>query len=136
MANPENLSQRRKQVSVERGGLGQSGYTAGRRDGDTAVDATVDTRRVAPPGSGSDGLGTDDRFTGRGGPVSDIERDGPGEAVAQPYPHANGAPGPDGGEPDGASGRGDADPDAGPDDAIDGGDRTDRAGERADDRRD
>src|SRR5262249_23757449 len=57
MANPENLSQPRKQVSVERGGLGQSGYTAGRKEGDAALDDVLDTRYVAPPGSGSDGLG-------------------------------------------------------------------------------
>jgi hypothetical protein len=131
MANPENLSQPRKQVSVERGGLGQSGYTAGRKEGDVSLDDVIDTRYVAPPGSASDGLGLDDRFTGRGGPVTDVEHDGPGEAVAQPYPSANGAPDPAGGEPDGASGRWDADRD----DSVDRRDRTDRAGERADDRR-
>ena len=108
MANPENLSQPRKQVSTERGGLGQSGYTAGRKEGDTALDDVLDTRYVAPPGSGSDGLGLDDRFTGRGGPVgpvSDVERDSPGESVAQPYPQVNGAPDAGSSEPDGASGR-------------------------------
>jgi hypothetical protein len=131
MANPENLSQPRKQVSVERGGLGQSGYTAGRKEGDVALDDAIDTRYVAPPGSDSDGLGLDDRFTGRGGPVSDVERDGPGEAVAQPYPSANGAPDPASSEPDGASGRWDDDRD----DQLDRNDRTDRAGERADDQR-
>lgn len=117
MANPENLAQPRKQVSpeqvsprqvsqvsIERGGLGQSGYTAGRTEGDAALDDVLDTRYVAPPGSGSDGLGLDDRFTGRGGPMRDVERDGPGEAIAQPYPSANGAPDPASSEPDGASG--------------------------------
>ncbi len=128
MANPENLSQPRKQVSVERGGLGQSGYTAGRREGDVSLDDAVDTRYVAPPGSGSDGLGLDDRFTGRGGPV----RDGPGEAVAQPYPSANGAPDLASSAPDGASGA--RDDDRG--EQLDRRDRTDRAGERADGRRD
>lgn len=127
MANPENLSQPRKQVSTERGGLGQSGYTAGRKEGDVALDDVLDTRYVAPPGSGSDGLGLDDRFTGRGGPVSDVERDGPGEAAAQPYPSANGAPAPASSEPDGASGRRDADRDD-PDDPIDRSDRTDERG--------
>ena len=125
MANPENLSQPRKQVSVERGGLGQSGYTAGRREGDLALDDVVDTRYVGPPGSNADGLGLDDRFTGRGGPVSDVERDAPGEAVAQPYPSANGAPDPASSEPDGASGRWD----------DDGDDPLDRSDERGDPRR-
>lgn len=105
MASPENLSQPRKQVSIERGGLGQSGYTAGRKEGDVALDDAIDTRFVAPPDSASDGMGLDDRFTGRGGPVRDVERDRPGEAVAQPYPHANGAPDPASSEPDGATGR-------------------------------
>jgi hypothetical protein len=125
MANPEKLSQPRKQRSVERGGVGQSGYTAGRQEGDAALDASVDTRRVPPPGSGSDGLGTDDRFTGRGGPAGDIEREGRDEAVAEPYPDS--APS----EPDGASGRADADrADRADrrDNALDRGDRTDRAG--------
>ena len=92
MANPENLSQPRKQVSIERGGLGQSGYTAGRKEGDVSLDDAIDTRHVALRGSGSDGLGLDDRSTGRGSAMSGVERDGPGEAVAQPYPSANGAP--------------------------------------------
>jgi hypothetical protein len=127
MASPENLSQPRKQVSpkqvsIERGGLGQCGYTAGRKEGDVALDDVIDTRYVAPPGSASDGLGLDDRFTGRGGPVSDVERDRPGEAVAQPYPQANGAPDPASSEPDGASGRRDDG-----DDALD---RSDRTGDR------
>ena len=127
MPDPENLAEPRKpavrrQVSIERGGLGQSGYTAGRKEGDAALDDVLDTRYVAPPGSGSDGLGLDDRFTGRGGPVSDVERDGPGEAVAQPYPSANGAPEPASSEPDGASGRRDGDRD----DPLDRSDRTDQ----------
>ena len=130
MASPEKLSQPRKQVSVERGGLGQSGYTAGRKEGDVALDDAVDTRYVAPPGSASDGRGLDDCFTGRGGPVRDVERDGPGEAVAQPYPDADSAPDAASSEPDGASGRS-----VGRDDSLDRGDRADRAGERADDRR-
>ena len=130
MANPEKLSQPRKQVSIERAGLGQSGYTAGRKEGDVALDDAIDTRYAAPPGSASDGLGLDDRFTGRGGSVSDVERDGPGEAVAEPYPHANGAPDSASSESDGASGRWDD-----RDDPLDRSDRTDRAGERADDRR-
>lgn len=130
MANPENLSAPRGQTSVERGGLGQSGYTAGRQEGDLSLEDVIDSRYVAPPGSGSDGLGLDDRFTGRGGPVSDVERDGPGEAVAQPYPHANGAPDPASSEPDGASGRWDDDGDT----QLDRGDRADRVEDRANDR--
>lgn len=98
MPDPEKLSQprkqgspkRAKQVSIERGGLGQSGYTAGRQEGDTALEDSVDTRYVGPPGSGTDGLGTDDRFTGRGGPVRDVERDAAGATST---------------EADGASGR-------------------------------
>ncbi|HEX3757212.1 MAG TPA: hypothetical protein VHW23_00840 [Kofleriaceae bacterium] len=105
MANPEHLAQPARRGSVERGGLGQSGYTAGRREGDTALDNTVDTRRIPPPASGSDGLGTDERFTGRGGPPGEVERDGPTEAATEPYPHANGAPDGESSEPDGASGR-------------------------------
>ena len=125
MANLENLSQPRKQVSIERSGLGQSGYTAGRKEGDVALDDVIDTRYVAPPGSGADGLGLDDRFTGRGGPVSD----GPGEAGAQPSPSANGAADSASSEPDRPSGREDVD------DPLKRSDRTDRAGEHADDRR-
>jgi hypothetical protein len=106
MASPEKLSQPRKQVSIERGGLGQSGYTAGRKEGDVALDDAIDTRYPAPPGSAADGLGLDDRFTGRGGPVRDVERDGPGEAVADD-----------------------------PLDRSERSERTDRAGERVDDRR-
>ncbi len=129
MANPEKLSGPRKQVSIERGGLGQSGYTAGRQEGDLSLEDVVDTRYVAPPGSNADGLGLDDRFTGRGGPVSDVERDGPGEAIAQPYPSANGAPDSASSEPDGASGRWDDDGD----DPLDRGDLADRADDRSDD---
>jgi hypothetical protein len=128
MANPEKLSPPHqqaspKQASIERGGLGQSGYTAGRQEGDVSLEDAVDTRYVAPPGSNSDGLGLDDRFTGRGGPVSDVERDRSGEAVAQPYPSANGAPDPASSEPDGASGRQD---DEG-EDPLDRSDRPDRS---------
>ena len=89
------------QTSIERGGLGQSGYTAGRQAGDTALERAVDTRRMPPPGNGSDGLGTDDRFTGRGSPVADdVERDSPAEIFAAPDAQENGTPDP--GEPDGA----------------------------------
>jgi hypothetical protein len=103
MANPEKPAQRSRS-RTERRGMGQSGYTAGRREGDTAVDHSVDTRHVrepdppasAPePASGkpspansapgvrgntaieSGGLASDDRFTGRGGRV---ERDDPDDA--------------------------------------------------------
>ena len=130
MASPEKLSQPRKQVSIERGGLGQSGYTAGRQEGDVALDDAIDTRYAAPPGSASDGLGLDDRFTGRGGSVRDVERGGLGGAVGQPYPHASGAPDPASSEPVGASGRRDD-----RDDPLDRSGRTDRAGARAEHRR-
>lgn len=96
MAYSESLADPRRQTSIERGGLGQSGHTAGRQEGDIALERAVDTRRIPPPGSGPDGLGTDDRFTGRGGPVAgDVERDSPAEIFAPPYPQANGSPGSD-----------------------------------------
>jgi hypothetical protein len=96
MAYSESLADPQRQTSIERGGLGQSGYTAGRHEGDTALERAVDTRRIPRPGSEPDGLGTDDRFTGRGGPVAgDVERDSPSEIVAPPYPQANGSPDPD-----------------------------------------
>jgi hypothetical protein len=111
MANAENSSVSPRPTSVERDGVGQSGYAAGRREGDHALAHHVDTRYASKPGSGADGLGTDDRFTGRGAAVGgDVERDGLEETVAQPYPQANGIPDPDTSEPDGASGRWDDDP--------------------------
>ena len=56
---------------IERG-VGQSGYTAGRRAHDAALARELEADYVAyPRGSDEDllkdELGTDDRFTGRGG---------------------------------------------------------------------
>lgn len=92
MANPEKPAHSPRPTRTERRGQGQSGYTAGRREGDAAVEHTVDTghppapepvpepaapgvRRNAAIESG--GLGLDDRFTGRGGRERDdaVERD-------------------------------------------------------------
>jgi hypothetical protein len=68
MANSQNPSDRPRRGAAERGGVGQSGYTAG-RERDPALDRGVDTRNVSHPKLDDDGLGTDDRFTGRGGTV-------------------------------------------------------------------
>lgn len=89
MANPEDPSEKQR-----RGGMGQSGYTAGRQV-DPAVERGMDTRRVGPPGSASDGLGTDERFTGRGGPpAADDDREDRDHRAqpAQPHPHVTGLP--------------------------------------------
>jgi hypothetical protein len=82
MANPKNPSEKQRG-----GGMGQSGYTAGRQV-DPAVERHVDTRRVGSPGS--DGLGTDERFTGRGGlPAADEDPDNRDDRASQPArPHA------------------------------------------------
>jgi hypothetical protein len=61
--------------SIDYGGLGQSGYTAGRYAHDRALERELEGEYVAYP-RGTDEemlkheLGTDDRFTGRGGPRS------------------------------------------------------------------
>jgi hypothetical protein len=57
-------------VSTDHRGLGQSGYTAGRREDDAALQRVLETQNVSYPRSvDADetlfGLGTDDRFTGR-----------------------------------------------------------------------
>jgi hypothetical protein len=55
-------------------GVGQSGYTAGRAEHDPALEREVRTRNETYP-RGTDEeqlrreLDTDDRFTGRGGPI-------------------------------------------------------------------
>ena len=65
------------QTSTEYGGVGQSGYTAGRHEADPALERQIETRnKTLPPGSEeeqfTDELATDDRFSGRGGiPVRD-----------------------------------------------------------------
>jgi len=61
------------QRSTEHGGLGQSGYTAGRPVADRALALELDAEYVTYPRGDDDEevqheLGVDDRFTGRGGP--------------------------------------------------------------------
>ena len=60
------------QTSTEYGGVGQSGYTAGRHEADLALERQIETRnRFLPRGCDEDQfreeLATDDRFSGRGG---------------------------------------------------------------------
>jgi len=58
-----------KQRSTEHHGVGQSGYTAGRRAGDPALEKDVEDRNAAYPKGAPEvpgELGEDDRFTGRG----------------------------------------------------------------------
>jgi hypothetical protein len=62
------------QKSIEYGGLGQSGYTAGRREHDHALERELEAEYVGYPRGADeemlkDELGTDDRFTGRGGAI-------------------------------------------------------------------
>lgn len=66
------------QTSTEYGGLGQSGYTAGRHTDDRALEHELEAAYVAYPHADADEsevlrreLATDDRFTGRGGPLCD-----------------------------------------------------------------
>jgi hypothetical protein len=69
-----------KQRSTESHGLGQSGYTAGRHRDDEALQHELATDHVAVPASSDEDeqvradLATDNRFTGRGGPLAH-ERD-------------------------------------------------------------
>lgn len=60
--------------SIDGGGHGQSGYTAGRHDDDHALERELDPESNLYPRNADDDmlkheLGTDDRFTGRGGPA-------------------------------------------------------------------
>jgi hypothetical protein len=61
--------------STEFGGVGQSGYTAGRREHDRALEREIQVRNqfwprgVDDDDPWQDQLDTDDRWTGRGGPV-------------------------------------------------------------------
>lgn len=63
-----------KTKSTEHGGVGQSGYAAGRRDHDLALEREIEVHNTPYP-RGTDEeillheLGTDDRFTGRGGAI-------------------------------------------------------------------
>lgn len=63
------MSQRDKQQSTERHGVGQSGYTAGRVDPDPALERQIQDRNAAHPKDADPKdaqVGADDRFTGRG----------------------------------------------------------------------
>ncbi len=56
---------------IERGGIGQSGYAAGRHDPDPALERELEAHYAAYPRGVDEEilqheLGTDDRFTGRG----------------------------------------------------------------------
>lgn len=56
--------------STESQGLGQSGYTAGRREGDPALEQNTETRGHHYPRGFDERMlefGLDDRWTGRGG---------------------------------------------------------------------
>ena len=80
----EDLSVRDAPLDVmtptERYGVGQSGYTAGRVEDDPALDREVQTRNATYPKGTDDEeqlsheLATDDRFTGRGGPLTSTPR--------------------------------------------------------------
>jgi hypothetical protein len=70
------------QTSTEYGGLGQSGYTAGRHAHDHALERELEATYVAYPQLDADEdemaqreLATDDRFTGRGGPLVADDRE-------------------------------------------------------------
>lgn len=63
--------------SIEHGGLAQSGYTAGRNEHDPALEREVEVEYLTYPRDADEEmlkheLGTDDRFTGRGGPRASI----------------------------------------------------------------
>ena len=59
-----------KQRSTERYGLGQSGYTAGRREGDRALERNIEARNRGDPRRSKErmlDLGDDERWIGGGG---------------------------------------------------------------------
>jgi hypothetical protein len=77
--------------STEYGGLGQSGYTAGRQLPDPALELELQARYTAFPHQldAEQALGgeldTDDRWTGRGGPA--LREDGaPADPAAEAAP--------------------------------------------------
>jgi hypothetical protein len=76
-----------KQRSTEYYGVGQSGYTAGRVEGDRALEQQMETRNErypkGIPARAPDG-GDDDRFTGRGG--RDWAPEEPAIATTPPAP--------------------------------------------------
>lgn len=59
--------------TIDYPGVGQSGYTAGRREHDRALERDVRTHNTAYPKNADEDLAheleTDDRWTGRGGPI-------------------------------------------------------------------
>ncbi len=65
--------------SIEYGGVGQSGYVAGRHAPDLAMERELVAHCVTYPRGGDEEmllheLGTDDRFTGRGGSAAYYRR--------------------------------------------------------------
>lgn len=78
-------------------GLGQSGYTAGRREGDPALERNIEARNRAYP-KGLDEklleLDVDERWTGRGGSQWETEEqkiaEHPRQDEARPNPRAAG----------------------------------------------
>jgi hypothetical protein len=74
--------------STESYGVGQSGYTAGRREHDPALERDVQVRYQHWPRNTEDDpwhdqLDTDDRFTGRGGAVPSDEEGDPRKVPAR-----------------------------------------------------
>jgi hypothetical protein len=68
------------QRSIDYHGVGQSGYTAGRHDHDPALELELHSRNATYPRGADDEqfrheLDTDDRFTGRGGPILPEDED-------------------------------------------------------------
>ncbi len=65
---------------IEYGGMGQSGYAAGRHQDDHALERELETRNITYRRGDDEQelqheLGTDDRFTGRGGVVPRSQSD-------------------------------------------------------------
>jgi hypothetical protein len=81
-----------RQHSTEYFGQGQSGYTAGRLEGDHALERVIEPRNVGyPPGAEehADDLGTDERFVGLGStPWTPEDR----EAAQEAMPPRSGVP--------------------------------------------
>ena len=69
-------------TTIEYRGVGQSGYTAGRQEHDHALERDMHVRNATYPRNAEEEqlqheLETDDRWTGRGGPVPEAEDDEP-----------------------------------------------------------
>ena len=64
---------------IDYGGVGQSGYSAGRHEHDVALEGEMQVRNKTYARGGYEQLlqETDDRFTGRGGPVLPEAEDDP-----------------------------------------------------------